>query len=102
MAVRVGGAEAINHEPNEICTPYCRAISAPSGLAAMAVNQRADDTVRLAIPENIRNRPRRWRSLPGSAPAARAMDSVRGYRTPERAVLLGKAGAISPSTRKML
>ena len=39
-----------------ISTPRVLAISAPSGLAAMAVSQSADESVRLAMPENIRKR----------------------------------------------
>src|SRR5262245_44384777 len=98
MAVRVGTEEATSQEPQPISRPWPRAISAPSGLAAMAVNQRAEETVRLAIPENMRKPPRRSRpGTPALAPAASATDSASGYRTPERAVLLGKAGAITPS-----
>jgi len=69
----------------------------------MAVNHSADDSVRLAMPENMRKLPSRWRpSTPGRAPAASASESTSGKRTPERAVLLGKAGAMTPSTTKML
>ena len=69
----------------------------------MAVSQSADDSVRLAMPENIRNPPRRCRSArSGVTPAAWAIESASGYNTPERAVLLGNAGAITASTMKML
>ncbi len=45
----------------------------------MAVNQRPDETVRLAMPENMRKRPRRWRpSTPGRAPAASATERASG------------------------
>ena len=37
-----------------ISTPELRAISAPSGLAAIAVNHSADDRLRLTMPENMR------------------------------------------------
>src|SRR3954465_11908657 len=88
---------------NPISTPDFFASSAPSGLPAIAVSQSADESVRLAIPENIRNRPRRLRSSrPGVAPARSALDDTSGNSTPERAVLLGKAGEISASTAKML
>ena len=45
----------------------------------MAVNHRAEDTVRLAMPENMRKLPRRRLSgTPGRAPAASATESTRG------------------------
>ena len=79
MAVRVGTEVATSQEPKEISRPWPRAISAPSGFAAMAVSQRPEESVRLAIPENMRKAPRRRRSLPsGVAPAAFATDSARG------------------------
>ena len=84
-------------------TPKGFAISAPSGLAAMAVSHSADERLKLAIPENMRNAPRRrFVGSPGFAPAASASDTTSGKSTPERAVLLGNAGAMTPSTRKML
>ena len=61
MATSVGTLEAASQEPKPISTPYPRAISAPSGFAAMAVNHRADETVKLAIPANMRKLPRRRR-----------------------------------------
>ena len=79
-----------------------RAISVPSGLAAIAVSHSADDTLRLAMPENIRNAPTRRRSgRSGVAPAAFASEYASGYSTPDRAVLLGNAGAITASSRKI-
>src|SRR5262245_18135360 len=99
----VGTDEATSHDTNEMLTPYSLAIAAPSGLPAMAVSQRAEESVRLAIPENIRKRPRRLRSSrSGVAPAASAIENTSGNSTPERAVLLGNAGEISASTPKML
>src|SRR5262245_51050875 len=99
----VGTADARNHEPKPISTPKLRAIAVPRGFAAIAVSQSADDRLRLTMPENMRNDPRRRRlSLPGVAPAASASENASGYMTPERAVLLGNAGLITPSTRKML
>jgi hypothetical protein len=69
----------------------------------MAVSHSAEDRLRLAIPENMRNAPRRRRvGSPGFAPAASAREITSGNSTPERAVLLGNAGAMTPSTRKML
>src|SRR5206468_4669830 len=83
--------------------PYFLAISAPSGFDAIAVSHSAEERLRLAIPENIRKRPRRRRSSrPGFAPAASATEKTSGYSTPDRAVLLGKAGAMRASTAKML
>ena len=55
IANSVGNEDAINHETKEMLTPDSLAISAPSGLPAIAVSHSADDSVRLAIPENIRN-----------------------------------------------
>ena len=54
IAASVGTDEATSHVPKLIVTPKLRAISAPSGLAAMAVNHNADDRLRLTMPENIR------------------------------------------------
>jgi len=103
MADSVGTEAATSHEPKPMFTPNALAISAPSGLAAMAVSHSADETLRLAMPENIRNAPRRRREgSSGFAPAASASETVSGYSTPDRAVLLGNAGAITASTRKML
>ena len=66
IATSVGTDAATSHEPKPISRPWPRAISAPSGLAAIAVNHSADDTVRLAMPENIRNAPTRGRvPVPG-------------------------------------
>ena len=71
IAASVGTDEASSHDPKPISTPKVRAISAPSGFAAIAVNQSADDRLRLAIPENIRKVPRRGRPPgPGFTPAA--------------------------------
>ena len=59
--------------------------------------------MRLATPENIRNAPSRARDgSSGRAPAVPASDTASEYRTPDRAVLLGKAGAITASTRNRL
>ena len=54
IAASVGTAEATSQVPKFMVTPKLRAISAPSGLAAMAVNHNADDRLRLTMPENIR------------------------------------------------
>src|SRR6185503_13341902 len=103
MQTMVGTEAAISHDPKPISTPDSLAIAAPSGLPAIAVSQSADDSVRLTIPENIRNLPNCCRSArSGLAPAASAIDTASGYSTPERAVLLGNAGAIMASTMTML
>src|SRR5215471_9117631 len=103
MPASVGTEAAINHEPNAMWIPKLRAISEPSGLATIAVSHSADDRLRLAIPEYIRKRPRRgYLGSPGLAPAASVSENVSGNRTPARAVLLGNAGAMMPSSRKML
>ena len=103
MPAIVGTDAASSHVPNPISTPNPFAISAPIGLAAIAVSQSAEERLRLTMPENIRKLPRRRRlSSPGFAPAASASENASGKMTPERAVLLGKAGAMRPSTRKML
>ncbi len=98
---RHGSGEQPLPEP-DLSTPAPLAISVPSGLAAMAVSHSADDTLRLAMPEYIRNAPSRRRSTrSGFAPAASAREYVSGYRTPERAVLLGNAGAMTASSTKI-
>ena len=103
MPAIVGTDAASSHEPNPISTPNVLAISVPIGLAAIAVSHSAEERLRLTMPENIRNAPRRRRlSSPGFAPAASASENASGKMTPERAVLLGNAGAMMPSTRKML
>ena len=103
IAVNVGTEAATNHVPKPISRPCLRAISHPSGFAAIAVSQSADDRLRLAMPENIRKLPSRARcGSPGLAPEDSASETASGYKTPERAVLLGNAGAITASTTKML
>src|SRR5262245_33806646 len=100
MAQTVGTDAASSHRPKPISTPAARAISVPSGLAAIAVSHSADDTLRLAMPEYMRKAPTRLRSgRSGFAPAASASENASGYSTPERAVLLGNAGAITASNR---
>ena len=54
-----------------------RAISVPSGLAAIAVSQSADDRLRLAMPENIRKAPRRRASRLAGSGARGARQRVR-------------------------
>src|SRR5690348_8081065 len=77
-------------------------MSAPSGFAAIAVSQSADERLRLTMPEYMRKAPSRRRSgWFGWAPATSASENASGNSTPDRAVLLGKAGAISASSRKM-
>ena len=49
-----GTTAASTHDVNPISTPDSRARAAPVGFTAMAVNHRAEDTVRLAIPMIIR------------------------------------------------
>src|SRR5262245_44169698 len=103
MQVIVGTDDANSHDPKVMLTPNGFAISAPSGLAAIAVSHSADESERLAIPENISSAPRFLRDgSPGRAPAASASENASGYSTPERAVLLGNAGAIRPSTTNRL
>src|SRR5262245_1304952 len=103
IATSVGTDEASSHDPNVISTPALRASAAPSGLPAIAVNHSVDERLMLTMPENIRYPPSLRRSgLSGDAPPASARPATSGYKTPARAVLLGNAGAITPSTRKML
>ena len=45
---------ASNHLPKEIFTPDCAASDTPMGLAEVAVSHRADETLRLAMPQNMR------------------------------------------------
>lgn len=54
IAIRAGTDDIISHLPNPISTPNCCATWMPMGLADVAVIQRADETARLAIPQNIR------------------------------------------------
>src|SRR5262245_31218066 len=103
IAVSAGTQDATSHEPKPIVRPDARAISTPIGFADVAVSQSAEETLRLTMPQNIRYAPAR-RSVPSSGfePVPWARESTIGKRTPARAVLLGKAGAISASVKKML
>jgi hypothetical protein len=53
-AVSAGTAATTNHLPKPIATPKSLTIWTPSGLAEVAVIQSADETDKLAIPQNIR------------------------------------------------
>jgi hypothetical protein len=44
----------MSHEPKLIFRPNWRAISAPIGFTDVAVIQSAEETARLAMPQNIR------------------------------------------------
>src|SRR5690242_13205991 len=99
----VGTDDAISQEPKRMSMPDSLAIAAPRGLPAIAVSQSPEDSDRLTIPENIKKRPSRCLSgRSGVTPAASAIDDTRGNTTPDRAVLLGNAGAITASTTTML
>jgi hypothetical protein len=75
----VGADAASHHEANPMSTPKVLAISTPSGLATIAVNQSADDRLRLTMPEYIRKLPTRLRrSSPGVAPPASASAKASG------------------------
>ncbi len=54
IAVSAGTQEATNHFPKPIWIPYSRTSCIPIGFAEVAVIQRADDTARLAMVQNIR------------------------------------------------
>jgi len=103
MAASAGTHDASSHPPKSICTPSFSAMDAPMGFAEVAVSHSADDTARLAIPQNMRKPPVRLRAgSEGVDPALSAIESTTGKRTPDRAVLLGKAGAMRASVKKML
>ena len=49
------GTDAANSQlPKLIFTPYCAASETPIGLAEVAVSQSAEETLRLAMPQNMR------------------------------------------------
>ena len=54
IAIRAGTDDVISHLPKPISTPNCCATWMAMGLAEVAVIQRADETGRLAMPQNIR------------------------------------------------
>jgi hypothetical protein len=54
MAASAGTEAATSHEPNPIVRPACSASCTPMGLADVAVSQSAEETARLAIPQNMR------------------------------------------------
>src|SRR4029077_3873690 len=73
------------------------------GFADVAVIHRADDTARLAMPQNIRYPPnRRPSGSSGREPDPRATERTIGKSTPARAVLLGNAGAMRASVSTIL
>ena len=79
MPASVGTDAASSQDPNPISTPKPFAISAPIGLAAIAVSHSAEERLRLTMPENIRKLPRRWRLLVAGLRAGRV-----GQRKRER------------------
>ena len=54
MVASAGTDAASSHVPKLIFTPDCAASDTPIGLAEVAVSQRADETPRLAMPQNMR------------------------------------------------
>src|SRR5207248_2679624 len=103
IATSAGTQAAMSHFPNPTSKPYSFATCTAIGFADVAVIQRADDTAKLAMPQNIRYPPRRRPSgLSGSDPDPRATERTMGKSTPPRAVLLGNAGAMAASVSTML
>src|SRR5512135_749376 len=103
MATSVGTDAAISQEPKPMERPKVRPISNPMGLAEVAVSQRAEETLKLAMPQNMRKAPIRF-AVPSSGLESPdwESESTMGKRTPPLAVLLGKAGAMTASVKKML
>ena len=54
IIVSTGTDAATIHDPKLILTPYGCASDTAMGLPEVAVSHKADDTLRLAIPQNIR------------------------------------------------
>jgi hypothetical protein len=54
IVTSAGTDEANSHVPKVIFTPDCAASDTPMGLAEVAVSHRADETLRLAMPQNMR------------------------------------------------
>ena len=54
IAISAGSDAVRSHLPNPISIPKCCAIWMPIGFAEVAVIQRADETARLAMPQNTR------------------------------------------------
>ncbi len=54
IVVRAATDEASSHGPNPICRARCAARETPKGFAEVAVSHRAEETLRLAIPQNMR------------------------------------------------
>ena len=54
MATSAGTEAASSQFPNPISTPSFWAICTPMGFADVAVSQRAEETARLAIAQNMR------------------------------------------------
>ena len=82
--------------------PTSFAILAPAGLAAMAVSHRVEESVNPAIEVIMRKEPIFFR-VPSATfePESAAKALTMGYKTPERAVLLGKAGEMNMSAATM-
>jgi hypothetical protein len=78
--------------------PTSFAIFAPAGFAAIAVNHIVEDKVIPAIEDIIKNEPSFLRvPFETFEPLSTLKALIMGNKTPERAVLLGNAGAISIS-----
>ena len=54
IAASAGTDAATSHEPKPILRPACSASCTPMGLTEVAVSQSAEETARLAIPQNMR------------------------------------------------
>ena len=54
MVASAGTDAASSHVPKVIFRPDCAASDTPIGLAEVAVSHRADETLRLAMPQNMR------------------------------------------------
>jgi hypothetical protein len=54
MATSAGTEATSSQEPKLTCIPFSAASETPIGLAEVAVSHSADETLRLAMPQNIR------------------------------------------------
>ena len=97
-----GTDAARNQLPNPISRPAFCTICTPIGLVEEAVIHSAEEIARPAMAQNIKEAPSRLPSTSSGLDPVFATYRTIGKRTPPRAVLLWKAGAMTASVSTML
>ena len=103
IAASVGSEDASSHEPKPISTPNgLRDLGAERVGSHGREPQRRRDAQAGDPRVHQKATEPSARRIAGLAPAASASEKAKGNSTPARAVLLGNAGAMTPSTRNTL